>query len=54
MAEVYKYVKPYIENKGKAFELYTNFPLKAYGESLTGTLKELGLAPTCVLIVKLV
>ncbi len=51
---VYKYVKPYIENTGKKFELYTNFPVKAYGEQMAGTLKELGLAPSCVLIVKLV
>jgi len=29
---VYKYVKPYIENPGKKFELYTNFPVKGYGE----------------------
>ena len=53
MPVVYKYVKPYIENVGKKFELYTNFPVKAYGEALTGTLKELGLAPSCALIVKL-
>lgn len=52
MKEVYKYVKPYIENKGKKFELFTNFPKKAYGEELTGTLKDLGLAPSCALIVK--
>lgn len=51
---VYKYVKPYIENPGKKFELYTNFPVKGYGEQMAGTLKELGLAPSCVLIVKLV
>ena len=54
LSVVYKYVKPYIENAGKKFELYTNFPVKGYAESLTGTLKELGLAPSCVLIVKLV
>ena len=34
MSAVYKYVKPYIENVGKKFELYTNFPVKAYGENL--------------------
>lgn len=54
LPDVYKYVKPYIENVGKKFELYTNFPVKAYAESLPGTLKELGLAPSCALIVKLV
>jgi hypothetical protein len=51
---LYKYVKPYIENKGKTFNLCTNFPVKAYAEATSGTLKELGLAPSCVLIVKLV
>lgn len=53
LPDVYKYVNPYIENVGKKFELYTNFPVKAYGEKLIGTLKELGLAPSCALIVKL-
>lgn len=53
LPEVYEHVKPYIENKGKAFELYTNFPKKAYGEKLEGNLKDLGLAPSCALIVKL-
>lgn len=51
---MYKYVKPYIGQKGAKFELMTNFPLKTYAESLPGTLKELGLAPSCVLTVKLV
>lgn len=54
LSVVYSFVRPYIENKGKAFELCTNFPKKAYSEHLTGTLKDLGLAPSCVLIVKLV
>lgn len=54
LPDVYNYVKPYIENVGKKFELYTNFPVKAYGEQLAGTLKDLGLAPSCALIVKLV
>jgi len=54
LADVYRYVRPYIENVGKKFELYTNFPVKAYGEQLSGSLKELGLAPSCALIVKLV
>lgn len=53
MKEVYKYVKPYVDYKGKKFELFTNFPKKAYGEELKGTLKDLGLAPSCALIVKL-
>ena len=49
---MYKYVRPYV---GQAkFELMTSFPLKTYAESLPGTLKELGLAPSCVLTVKLV
>ena len=50
---VYKYVKPYIEAKGEAFSLCTNFPAKIYTEKVTGTLKELGLAPSCVMVVKL-
>ena len=50
---VYKFVRPYIETKGKEFSLWTNFPSKAYDEKLDGSLKELGLAPSCVLIVKL-
>lgn len=54
ITEVYKYVRPYIEKKGAKFELQTNFPLKSYAETLPGTLKELGLAPSCVLMVKLV
>jgi len=51
---VYKYVRPYVETKNKEFTLFTNFPQKAYGEKLEGSLKELGLAPSCVLIVKLI
>lgn len=51
---VYKYVKPYIENVGKKFELYTNFPKKSYHETMPGTLKEVGLAPSCALIVRLI
>ena len=50
---VYKFVTPYIETKGKEFNLWTNFPAKSYDLKLAGTLKELGLAPSCVLIVKL-
>ena len=53
MNAVYAAVKPYIENKGKGFELRTNFPNKVYDESNSKTLKELGLVPTCALIVSL-
>lgn len=52
IAMVYKYVKPYVEEKGKKFVLATNFPAKTYQEAAEGTLKELGLAPSCVMIVK--
>ena len=52
MATVYSYIRPYVD--GKLFELSTNFPKKPYAETLAGSLKELGLAPSCVFIVKLV
>lgn len=51
VSAVYKYVRPYME--GKKFELCTNFPAKVYEESVSGSLKDLGLAPSCVMIVKL-
>ena len=50
---VYKYVKANLEIlSGRKFELYTSFPKKTMPESLPGTLKELGLAPTCVLVAR--
>ena len=53
IAKVYKYVRPYAEEGNKAkFELRTNFPNKAYVESDKKSLKELGLAPSCALIMK--
>jgi hypothetical protein len=55
LTTVYKYVKQYINNPNlKGVELFTSFPKKSYPESMTGTLKELGLAPTCALVAKLV
>lgn len=52
---VYKYVKQYIDNpQMKQVELYTSFPKKAFPETLSGNLKELGLAPNCALVAKLV
>lgn len=53
LTAVYKYVRPYVEAKGKSFELCTSFPSKSYAESLQGSLKDLGLAPSAVMIVKL-
>ena len=55
LTTVYKYVKQYINNPNlKGVELFTSFPKKSYPESMSGTLKELGLAPTCALVAKLV
>ena len=51
VAKVYQAVKPYIENKGKSFEVRTTFPNKAYAEDDTKTLKELGLAPSSALVI---
>jgi len=51
--KVYQAIKPYIENKGKPFEIRTTFPNKAYAEDDTKTLKELGLAPSSALVVQL-
>lgn len=53
IAKVYKYVRPYAEEgKTSRFELRTNFPNKAYAEKESKSLKELGLAPSCALIMK--
>jgi len=49
---IYKLVKPYLENKDKAFKLRTNFPNKAYEQNEDKNLKELGLAPSCALVVQ--
>lgn len=56
LATVYKYLKPLVHeiSPGKQFELYTSFPKKSYPEQMLGTLKELGLVPTCALVVKYV
>ncbi len=53
MASVYKFISPYIENKGRQFEVRTTFPNKAYPESETKTLKELGLAPSSAVVIQL-
>ncbi len=49
--KIYSSVKPYLENKGKSFEVRTTFPNKAYDEQDPRTLKELGLAPSSALVV---
>lgn len=54
MAAVYIAVRPYMESKSKRFELRTNFPNRSYLESDTKNLKELGLAPSCALVVHLI
>lgn len=53
MRKVYKAVRPYLENpkNGGLFELRSNFPNRAYTEIEEKNLKELGLAPSCALIV---
>lgn len=53
IAIVYKAVRPYLENgeNAKKFVLRTNFPTKAYDERDSKTLKELGLAPSCALVI---
>ena len=53
MPLVYQLVRPYLENpKVASFELRTNFPNKAYLENETKNLKELGLYPSCALVVQ--
>jgi hypothetical protein len=50
---VYKLVEPFSEFKGeKPFELRTSFPNKAYLPQNPQTLKELGLAPSSVLMMR--
>lgn len=53
MSSVYAATRPYLENKAnaKTFELRTNFPNRPYLEGDAKTLKELGLAPSCALVV---
>jgi hypothetical protein len=55
MSIVYKAVRPYIENREYAnkFVVRTNFPNKAYDELDPRNLKELGLAPSCALVLQL-
>lgn len=51
---VYKYVKQNVANHlNKHLELFTSFPKKSYPESMAGSLKDLGLVPSCALNVKL-
>ena len=53
MTLVYQLIKPYLENpKVSLFELRTNFPSKAYVENDPKNLKELGLYPSCALVVQ--
>ena len=51
MVDVYKAVRPYIEKEDANFVVRTTFPNKAYLETETKTLKELGLAPSCALVI---
>ena len=54
MSSVYAAARPYLENKANAknFELRTNFPNRPYLEGDAKNLKELGLAPSCALVVR--
>lgn len=54
IASVYKAVRPYIENRDHSnkFVVRTNFPNKVYDEVDPRTLKELGLAPSCALVLQ--
>jgi len=50
--KVYKFVGPYLEGgKNARIELRTNFPRRSYAAADPKNLKELGLAPSCALIV---
>jgi hypothetical protein len=51
IVEVYRLVKHYLEKKTAHFVLRSNFPNKAYSESETKNLRELGLAPSSALII---
>ena len=55
MIGVYKVVRPYIENRdfSHKFVVRTNFPNKVYDEADPRNLKELGLAPSCALVLQL-
>lgn len=50
ISQVYKLITPYSESS--TFELRTNFPNKAYLPTEKANLKELGLAPSSVLIMR--
>ena len=55
MLAVYKAVRPYIENReySHRFVVRTNFPNKVYDEVDPRNLKEMGLAPSCALVLQL-
>ena len=55
MNSVYKAVRPYIEKRefAQRFVVRTNFPNKVYDEIDPRNLKELGLAPSCALVLQL-
>jgi hypothetical protein len=55
MSSVYKAVRPYIEKRefAQKFVVRTNFPNKVYDEVDPRNLKELGLAPSCALVLQL-
>jgi len=44
-------VSPYIEFDEKPFELRSKFPNKAYSKDEAKNMEELGLAPSCALVV---
>lgn len=51
VAEIYKAVRPYLENRENKFVIRTNFPNRAYEEGDSRTLKECGMAPSCALVI---
>lgn len=51
ISTVYKWVKPYIEERDRKFVVRTNFPNKVYDEVDPRSLKELGLYPSCALVI---
>ena len=48
---LYDFITPYVEFDDKPYELRSKFPNRAYAESETKNLGELGLAPSSALVV---
>ena len=52
MQQVYDYVHPYVESAEKPYEIRSKFPNRAYARQESKTLEELGLAPSCALVIQ--